>query len=514
VAIAAALGGPLVTRDGRRVLWIHQNFVTRREPGNSRPVRILAALSAAGWHVDVIAASEGYLGTGASGTRTFTARTSATDANDRVLTETEGGIAVHRLPVRYGVSLHERRRAYWEFARRASAYASTLAPADVVYCSTPPPPQVALSAWLASRYRAALVFEVRDLWPAFIVAAGVVHSRTAKMAMAWIEALGIHCAHRVVSVSPSYVPYLLDCGVDARDLSVIATGADDWGESIASLRAEWRGANGLENRFVVLYAGSFNDTYDLGTVLDAARELEQRRPEVVLAFAGEGRMRARVETAAAAYSNVRYLGALPRDGLAGAMAGADAGLVSLADAPALRAMLPQKLFEYMSAALPVVSSVGGQLGVIIEASAAGVVAPSANASGIARAIESLADRPESSRRLMGARGRAWISEHLRSNRLGWRVEAVVAEASRTSRMSWARLLRAAILASRDVAFRRSARAISRRYSRDEVDGTIRKAFEEWLESERTFLNAKDDRLEIPSILCRPAAQGANREGPS
>jgi hypothetical protein len=167
----------------------------------------------------------------------------------------------------------------------------------------------------------------------------------------------------------------------------------------------------------------------------------------------------------------------------------------------------------MLAALPVVSSVGGQVGVIIDAAAAVVVAVSPSADGIANAIQSMVDLPEAKRRVMGERGRSWLLEHRPSNRLGWRVETVVAEASRTSRMSWPRLLRAAIFASRDVAFRRSARAISRRYSPDEVDGTIRKAFGEWLESERSFPRSKDERLEIPAILSRPAASWANREGP-
>jgi glycosyltransferase involved in cell wall biosynthesis len=479
----------------RRVLWIHQNFVTRREPGNSRPVRILAALSAAGWQVDVIAASEGYLGRGTSSIRT----------DDRVSTETEGGITIHRLPVRYGVSLRERSRAYREFSRRAWSYAKTLPRADVVYCSTPPPPQVALSAWLASRQHAALVFEVRDLWPAFIVAAGVLRSRAARLTMEWIQALGIHCAERVVSVSPSYVPYLIDCGADARRLSVIFTGADAWEESNASLRAEWRRAQELENRFVVLYAGSFNDAYDLGAVLEAARELEQRRPEVVFAFAGDGRMRTRIEAAAAASTNVRYLGSFPRDELSGALSGVDAGLVTLGAAPVLSAMMPQKLFEYMSAGLPVVSSVGGQVGVVLEAAGAGIVATSNNATGIARAIETIADLPKTARDLMGERGREWVAKNIPPNRLGWRVEAVVADAAaQSSRASRARFLRAAVLATRDVATRRSARAISRCYSKDEVDRTIRGAFEGWLAQENRAQPERD--LKIPGILSRARAR--------
>jgi colanic acid biosynthesis glycosyl transferase WcaI len=474
----------------RRVLWIHQNFVTRREPGNSRPVRILAALSSAGWQVDVIAASEGYLGTGTSEART----------DDRVVTETEGGITIHRLPVRYGVSLRERSRAYREFSRRAWSYANALPRADVVYCSTPPPPQVALSALLASRHHAALVFEVRDLWPAFIVAAGVLRSRAPRLVMEWIEALGIHCADRVVSVSPSYLPYLIDCGVDAPKLSVIMTGADAWEDSRASLRTEWRRAQGFENRFVVLYAGSFNDAYDLGAVLEAARELERRRPAIALVFAGGGRMRARIEAAASASNNVSYLGALPRDELTGALAGADAGLVTLAGAPVLRAMMPQKLFEYMSAGLPVVSSVGGQLGVIIEAADSGIIAASADATGIASAIEAIMDLPEATRRLMGERARAWMHEYLPSSRLGWRVEAVVAEAARGPRASRARFLRAAALATRDVATRRSARANARRYAKNEVDRTIKRAFDEWLASQQARTRADEEHLDIPSIL--------------
>jgi colanic acid biosynthesis glycosyl transferase WcaI len=291
---------------------------------------------------------------------------------------------------------------------------------------------------------------------------------------------------------------------------VIPTGADARAPSSPSARQAWRRARELEDRFVVLYAGSFNETYGLDTVLDAARELEGRHPEIVLVFAGDGRLRPRIERAARASSNVRYAGALARSDLAGALAGADCGLVTLADVPLLSAMMPGKLFEYMAAALPVVSAMRGQPGLVVEASGAGRVATRAEPGAIARVIVDLAGLPASERREMGERGREWIIENVPADRAGSRVAEVAAEAAASARGSRGRLARSAARATRDVVLRRSARALARRYAPEAIESTIRAAFHGWMESEESRRPSGRVSLAVPAHLSAPGAETAER----
>lgn len=455
----------------RRVLWIHQNFVSTRETGNSRPVRILTALSRAGFTVDVVVPAHGYL--------EQPARDAQAARNTVVRDEQSDGVVVHRLPVEAGVSVAARRRSFLRFAWSSWRYARGLGTFDVIYCTTPPPSQILAGLALAFTRRTPVVYEVRDVWPAFIVAAGTLRSRLAALVMEWTEACAMHAATRVVSVSPSYVPYLLACGVRRDRLSVIPTGGDPAWNAPAAAGREWRRAHGLEDRFVVLYAGSFNETYGLDGVVAAAELVARTRPDIVFVFQGDGRVRARLEQAASAGQNVRVLAAVPRDGLGPALAGADAGLVSLGPAPLLSAMLPAKLFEYMAAGLPVVCGARGMPGAIVEAARAGVVAERAGAQSLSDAVLALASASESERRAMGERGRAWVMQHLFAGDMGERVAAVVASAVERGRVPRGRCVGAMGRATHAVVTRRADRALARHY-RKNLDGMAARELRAWL----------------------------------
>ena len=45
----------------KRLLWIHQNFVTAHQPGNSRAIYQISSMLEQGWTVDVVTGDTGYL---------------------------------------------------------------------------------------------------------------------------------------------------------------------------------------------------------------------------------------------------------------------------------------------------------------------------------------------------------------------------------------------------------------------------------------------------------------------
>jgi len=137
----------------RRLLWIHQNFVSARQPGNSRPVQVISALLEQGWTVDLITTQTGYLHDDSQ----------PLTRQEEVTVEREGELTIHRL--RQDASLHSRGRSYVGFLRKTLRYVRRIGPVDMVFASTPPLPQVLLMAAVSVRTRAPLVLEIRDLWP-------------------------------------------------------------------------------------------------------------------------------------------------------------------------------------------------------------------------------------------------------------------------------------------------------------------------------------------------------------
>ncbi len=118
------------------------------------------------------------------------------------------------------------------------------------------------------------------------------------------------------------------------------------------------------------------------------------------------------------WKQVHYLGHLDRAGIQAVLARAEAGLVTLLPEPNHLVALPVKMFEYMAAALPVVSSNFPLWMEILLAHRCGVGIDPADPAAIARGVLDLLADP--ARAEMGRRGRAAVLEQYH-----WQREADV-----------------------------------------------------------------------------------------
>ncbi|MBN2800446.1 MAG: glycosyltransferase family 4 protein [Deltaproteobacteria bacterium] len=443
----------------RKVLWIHQNYVGRNQPGNARATLLLDALARRGHQVDLIATTRSYLGGGEGGPEAGV--------------EEEGGIRVHRLPA---PAAGDRGKEYLSFLRDAVPYALRLGRPDVIFTSSPSLPQVAPALLLSGLWRRPVVLEIRDLWPAFLEEGGLLRPGPMMWAMRALEGAAMRHGAEVVLVGPAYRPYVEAMGVDPARITVAPTGglAEP---APAGARAAWRAAHQLDGRVVILYAGSFNEAYDLEVVLAAAARLAPLAPEVAWVFVGDGRARPLIEAAARDREAVRYLGAVPRAQMREVLAGADVGLNPHADWPLLGITISGKVFDAMSAGVPVLSLRGGTMGAMVRAAGCGVVADQPTAEALAEAALGLAQAGEEARQALGERGRAWVMEQMPAEAMAERVcdalERLVPGPQRR------RLLASLAGGALDAALSRGPKAIRAVYG-EGLDQLARETLERWL----------------------------------
>ncbi|MDA0835879.1 MAG: glycosyltransferase family 4 protein [Planctomycetota bacterium] len=118
------------------------------------------------------------------------------------------------------------------------------------------------------------------------------------------------------------------------------------------------------------------------------------------------------------WSRVDFGGFQPRSRVAEILSQARAGLVTFLPVPNHTEAQPNKLFEYMSAGIPVIASHFPLWREIVESANCGIVVDPANPDDIARAITWIFDHPREAAE-MGARGQAAVQ-----NRYHWGREAV------------------------------------------------------------------------------------------
>jgi glycosyltransferase involved in cell wall biosynthesis len=110
------------------------------------------------------------------------------------------------------------------------------------------------------------------------------------------------------------------------------------------------------------------------------------------------------------WAQVDYLGVLGREGVREVMARSRAGLVTLLPLPSYLDSLPIKMFEYMSASLPVIASDFPLWRDIVQRHACGLCVDPADPAAIAQAIRQVLDDPAAAQ-AMGQAGREAVHAH-------------------------------------------------------------------------------------------------------
>lgn len=329
--------------------------------------------------------------------------------------ETVDGVNVFRtwlwpLPNR---KAHERMRNYASFCVSAGLRGLALARPDVIIGSSPQL-LVALSAWwLAFAKQVPFIFEVRDLWPESLVAVGagtkdsLLHETLAKIAGFLYER-----ADKVAVVTPAFKDYLIEhWRVQAENIAIVENGVETDlfvpapQGAIQQVRAEL----GLESKFLISYIGTMGNAHGLGTLLDTASMLQQRRPEVQFLLIGEGAEKERIKSSAQTQglSNVHFLDQQPREKIPAFISASDACLVLLKKTDIFKTVIPTKMLEFMACERPLIVGVDGQAREIVDASQAGIFIEPENSEALAGAINQLVADPQAGE-MMGKKGREYI----------------------------------------------------------------------------------------------------------
>lgn len=267
-----------------------------------------------------------------------------------------------------------------------------------VIVATSPQFFCACAGWLLSAVRRKkFVFELRDLWPASIMAVGAMKK---SRVISWLEKLEMFLyrrADRIVTVTQSFKEELIDRGVDGSKIDVVLNGVDLSRYEPATRKDEELASRyNLQGKFVVGYLGTHGMAHALDKLALAAEKLKHRK-DIVFLFAGGGAGRQQVEDVVREkqLDNVVMLERQPKDMMPRLWSLCDLSLIHLKNSPLFSTVIPSKLFESMGMGLPVLMGVPeGEATGIVQRTNCGVVVEPENIQAIASTIEELADDPD------------------------------------------------------------------------------------------------------------------------
>ena len=311
-------------------------------------------------------------------------------------------------------------RNIWAFLRALwadTAHWARVFKPDVVIASSTYPMDIWVARRIARRAGAKLVYEVHDLWPLSpIELSGMSPLHPFIRLVQAAENAAYRDADVVVSMLPKVHDHMAAHGLNLRKLRIVPNGIslDDWQaappplrEDIAKLLAAARERGCL----VVGYAGSMGLPNALDTLLDAASAL--RGLALCFVLVGDGHEKARLvqRVADEQLHHVRLFEPIPKAMIPSFLAAIDVAYIGWQRVPIYRfGIAPNKLMDYMMAAVPVLHGVEAGNDPVAEAGCGLTVAPE-SPEAVVQGLRRLAALSVEERRAMGARGREFVTAH-------------------------------------------------------------------------------------------------------
>jgi glycosyltransferase involved in cell wall biosynthesis len=303
--------------------------------------------------------------------------------------------------------------AYFSFAVSSTLAGLLVKKPDVIIC-TSPPLTVGLTGWILSILkRVPMIFEVRDLWPESAIDTGVLTNRWLIRMLYWLEKKSYNSASWINVLTPAFEKALVEKKRIKPDrISMIPNGAD-LDIVKPGPKDNWvREQLNLGNKFVITYVGAHGVANALGQLIKAAKILKGKDPQVQIMLVGGGMEKPRlIETAKALeLDNVTFVDSVPKSQIADYINASDVCTAVLKKCEAFKTVYPNKVFDYMSAAKPIIIGIDGAARKLVEDAGAGIFAEPENEQSFVEAIMFLKEDAQR-RQLLGERGRKFVQEN-------------------------------------------------------------------------------------------------------
>lgn len=288
-----------------------------------------------------------------------------------------------------------------------------LGPFDLAMVYSPFLP-LALSTYCLSRLRGKPgVMNVQDIFPQSAVDAGVLRNPLLIRLFRVMEAFLYRHFPHVVAHSEGTRQYVINRGAAPEDVTTIANWVDTCALKPGEKHNHVREALGLQDRFVVSFAGIMGYSQDLETVLQAAAILANR-PEIAFLLVGDGVKKPHLQNMARTYNlrNVTFLPMQPKEKYLDILHASDLCLVTLRK-EVKTPVVPSKIISIMAAGRPVLACLplDGDAPCLINDAQAGFCLPAGRPDLLAEAVLGFSQDGDLGEK-MGEQGRQYAVQHL------------------------------------------------------------------------------------------------------
>ncbi|MGF1459373.1 MAG: glycosyltransferase family 4 protein [Leptolyngbyaceae cyanobacterium] len=278
---------------------------------------------------------------------------------------------------------------------------------DVILNTSPSLPVAVPVALLKLIYRCPTVMNLQDILPEAAVQTGLISNPKAIRAFEILENFAYRSATRISVIAEGFRTNLLGKGVPDSKMKIISNWVDvNFIRPLPKYENAFRRANGLGDKFVVLYSGNIARTQGIQTVIRAAAKL-QHIQDLAFVLVGEESQLSDLDELRQELGvhNVLLRPFAPRAELPEMLAAADVGLI-MQKRNVVGFNMPSKTQVLLASGRPILAAVPahGTAAQAIRASGGGLVVEPEDAQALAEAVQHLYENQDLAENL-GRQGR-------------------------------------------------------------------------------------------------------------
>ena len=280
---------------------------------------------------------------------------------------------------------------------------------DVIIVSSLSPLPIVSAYFWSKKYKAKLLFEVRDIWPlSLIEIGGFSKLNPLVLFFGWFEKFAYKRADKVISVLPNAKPHMESRGMNKDKFIHIPNGfnmeemkkSKDLDKSIANLIPK--------NKFIVGYTGSLGASNAMEYLIKASNYLEINE-NIHFVILGKGQHLEKLKNNAK--NNVSFLGEIDKSQIQSAISYFDVCYIGWHNHSLYRfGISPNKIFDYMYSGNPIIHSVNTSND-LVQIAKAGVSIQPENPKEIANKIIEISKMGNEILKKWGENGKKYVEEN-------------------------------------------------------------------------------------------------------
>ena len=280
---------------------------------------------------------------------------------------------------------------------------------DVIIVSSLSPLPI-INAYLWSiKYKAKLIFEVRDIWPlSLIEIGGFSKLNPLVLFFGWFEKFAYKKADKVISLLPNAKPHMESRGME-KDKFVHIPNGFNLEEMKKSKELDKSISNSIpKNKFIVGYTGSLGASNAMEYLIEASNHLENNENIHFVIF-GKGQHLEKLKNNAK--NNVSFFGQIDKSEIQSAISFFDVCYIGWHNHSLYRfGISPNKIFDYMYAGKPIIHSVN-TTNDFVQIAEAGISIPTENPKEITNAVSEISKIENKKLKEWGKNGKKYVEEN-------------------------------------------------------------------------------------------------------